>query len=85
MEIACWAKASALAMDSDGVFGYVDNCPNTSNPSQSDTDTDGLGDACDGDTGLRGGGLQCAPLAPPAALGWLILASLGLVRRRRSR
>jgi hypothetical protein len=35
--------------DGDGVLDISDNCPNTSNPSQTDTDGDGQGDACDAD------------------------------------
>jgi len=33
--------------DGDGVATPQDNCPNTSNPSQRDSDKDGWGDACD--------------------------------------
>ena len=33
--------------DGDGVWDYVDNCPDISNPDQSDMDGDGIGDACD--------------------------------------
>ena len=36
-------------IDGDGICGDVDNCPVTSNPDQSDTDSDGLGNACDED------------------------------------
>ncbi|MFH1688370.1 MAG: thrombospondin type 3 repeat-containing protein [bacterium] len=32
--------------DSDGIPDRLDNCPNTSNPDQSDTDEDGVGDVC---------------------------------------
>jgi hypothetical protein len=35
--------------DDDGICDHVDNCPETANPSQSDFDLDGLGDACDPD------------------------------------
>lgn len=35
--------------DSDGIPNDEDNCPNTANADQIDTDNDGLGDACDGD------------------------------------
>ncbi|MDH3999412.1 MAG: putative Ig domain-containing protein, partial [Desulfuromonadales bacterium] len=33
-------------VDADGVCGSADNCPNLSNPDQTDTDGDGFGDAC---------------------------------------
>lgn len=35
--------------DSDGVGLALDNCPGDSNPTQSDLDSDGAGDACDAD------------------------------------
>ena len=35
--------------DGDGIPDYSDNCPNDYNPSQTDTDNDGYGDACDPD------------------------------------
>ena len=34
-------------VDGDGISDSSDNCPNTSNPDQSDMDADGIGDACD--------------------------------------
>ena len=34
-------------MDNDGIADDVDNCPETYNPDQSDSDGNGLGDACD--------------------------------------
>jgi hypothetical protein len=37
--------------DGDGVLNGVDNCAMGYNPAQTDTDGDGLGDACDGDDG----------------------------------
>jgi hypothetical protein len=36
--------------DADGVEDFRDNCPNTSNPDQSDTDGNGIGDVCEDST-----------------------------------
>jgi Zn-dependent metalloprotease len=36
-------------LDADGVPNARDNCPSAPNPTQTDTDRDGLGDACDPD------------------------------------
>ncbi len=36
--------------DADGVFDFVDNCPDKANENQTDEDKDGKGDACDEDT-----------------------------------
>lgn len=40
---------SLLDTDLDGVPDHEDNCPDTYNPAQIDTDGDGIGDACDPD------------------------------------
>lgn len=40
---------SLLDSDQDGVPDHEDNCPDTFNPAQIDTDSDGIGDACDPD------------------------------------
>ncbi|MBI5787672.1 MAG: right-handed parallel beta-helix repeat-containing protein [Candidatus Schekmanbacteria bacterium] len=36
-------------MDGDGIFDMCDNCINVKNPDQCDTNSDGYGNACDGD------------------------------------
>ena len=35
--------------DNDGIRNWDDNCPSVSNPDQTDSDNDGIGDACDDD------------------------------------
>ena len=50
--------------DGDGFNDSADNCPNVSNPTQLDTDSDGQGDACDSDDDGDGvdDGSDCASL-----------------------
>jgi hypothetical protein len=49
--IASLPTASALDFDGDGVMEDegLDNCPDTANPDQRNTDGDERGDACDDD------------------------------------
>jgi rhodanese-related sulfurtransferase len=42
-----WETTGCFDSDSDGVNDDLDNCPNNFNPSQRDSDDDGLGDICD--------------------------------------
>ncbi len=42
-----WTTVPILDADGDGIPNDVDNCPNTPNPDQADSDGDGTGDACD--------------------------------------
>jgi hypothetical protein len=45
----CIGDACDSDLDGDGIDNLVDNCPDTSNADQTDTDGDGLGDVCDDD------------------------------------
>jgi hypothetical protein len=60
MAIAGSVSAGPAAdTDGDGIQDGIDNCTNTANPSQLDTNTDGFGNACDAD--LSGDGLVAIP------------------------
>jgi len=48
-DMGAWggSRADELDPDADGILDLSDNCPDETNPSQSDIDGDGYGDACD--------------------------------------
>lgn len=42
-----WERALCIDTDEDGINDDLDNCPDSYNPSQTDSDWDGSGDTCD--------------------------------------
>ncbi|MBI5118760.1 thrombospondin type 3 repeat-containing protein, partial [Candidatus Poribacteria bacterium] len=44
-------------IDGDGLCGDVDNCPSVNNADQADSDSDGIGDACDSCNDIDGDGV----------------------------
>ena len=47
-DLKCIAGLCGYDKDDDGIRDSIDNCPETPNPDQKDSDGDGKGDACDG-------------------------------------
>ncbi len=84
-----WTCAGdAVDTDCDGISDVSDNCVTTPNADQSDSDSDGAGDACDSisESGLLAKGGSCAasgglPLWPLVLTG---LFALTVLRRRRA-
>ena len=72
--------------DGDGFANTIDNCPNTPNPDQKDSDGDGIGDACTPVGGIVVPVDKLGLLAPWLGLVALAgLAALGVVMARRRR
>jgi TolB protein len=51
----------AVDLDGDGKLDWVDNCPDTPNPDQADSNGDGVGDACSGAATPTGNNVAVQP------------------------
>ena len=76
-------------MDGDGITDDQDNCRETPNPDQWDTDGDGIGDLCEQGTGgqsvVSEEGCSCSSTGVnPLHLLWGFLMIGALIRRRRA-
>ncbi len=61
-----YGEVTSSDSDNDGINDDIDNCPNTANFNQANSDGDALGDVCDGDVdgdGVNNGPDQC-PATP---------------------
>ena len=95
----CGCGVPDLDTDGDGIFDCLDNCPDVANTLQTDSDLDGIGDACDPSPGTPsnpagsqipgacGSGTACgaggAGILPLMLAGWGWIKT-GSRRRRRA-
>ena len=61
---------TGIDSDGDGVFDEEDNCPNTYNPDQKDSNNDGIGDACSGATLITLSSFTAVPKAGKTIIQW---------------
>ena len=70
--LLCFVASAFADTDGDGVADDLDNCPSIANADQLDTDSDGLGNACDDDDDDDGDGVideeDALPLDPFEAI-----------------
>jgi hypothetical protein len=76
--------------DGDGVVNIIDNCVEVANPDQTDTNQDGIGDACEGmNLGAEGGGgcsiasIGSAPSIPLYLLAPVFIVITRLLRKKK--
>jgi len=71
----CGCGVADVDADTDGVPDCIDNCPNTLNADQTDSNADGIGDACEAAPAAQSSsacgvcGVAGVPLAPVTLLG----------------
>ncbi len=92
-EVITCTFTNGVDTDGDGFADTIDNCPNTPNPDQKDSDHDGLGNVCDPTPYPEPvGGIVVpvnrlglvAPWLGLAALASLVVLGVAVVRRRRT-
>ncbi|HVP11635.1 MAG TPA: thrombospondin type 3 repeat-containing protein, partial [Phycisphaerae bacterium] len=72
----CGCGIADVDDDGDGVADCIDNCPNTPNADQTDSNADGIGDACEAPPAVQPAsacgvcGVAGVPLAPVTLLGF---------------